>query len=447
MKKLLLLLLLFSSGATGFGQEGYRYALDLNKVENDRLRVVLETPAITSKTTVYAFPKIIPGTYSISDYGKFIEDLKAFDGQGKPLKVQRMNDNQWKISKANKLKKITYLVDDIFDTNKEHNVYPMAATNIEEKKNIVVNTPGFFGYFDGINKLPVEVSFEKPSGFYASTPLNPVTTSATTDVFKVGNIDELYDSPFMYTIPDTATVKVGNCNVLVSVYSPNKVLHAKEIAGWLGNLLNAAKSYLGGKLPADKYAFLYYFNPTTNKHAFKPGLGGALEHNTSSFYYLPEMPASQLKNTIVDVSSHEFFHIITPLTISSREVKEFNYNQAVLSKHLWLYEGSTEYSSHLVQVKYSLNSVPEFLEKLSDKITASRTQYNDSLSFTGMSKLAATTYANQYNNVYQKGALISACLDILLLHLSEGNYGLKNLTYDLGVRYGKKRYFNDEELF
>jgi hypothetical protein len=100
-----------------------------------------------------------------------------------------------------------------------------------------------------------------------------------------------------------------------------------------------------------------------------------------------------------------------------------------------------------VQVQQGLKSVPDFLNEFSSKITTSKKRYNDSLSFTELSKLAATTHEEQYENVYQKGALISACLDLLLLDRSGGNYGFKNLTHDLGVRYGRTRAFNDEELF
>ncbi|HET7896634.1 MAG TPA: hypothetical protein VFL47_03175, partial [Flavisolibacter sp.] len=100
-----------------------------------------------------------------------------------------------------------------------------------------------------------------------------------------------------------------------------------------------------------------------------------------------------------------------------------------------------------VQVKYGLITPQEFLNRLSEKITNSRTQFNDTLSFTRMSKESAGRYKDEYNNVYEKGALIAACLDLYLLHLSNGNYGLRNLTYDLGVRFGKERYFNDDELF
>ncbi len=342
---------------------------------------------------------------------------------------------------------MTYTVDDVYDAEQKHGIYPMAATNIEQGKNIIVHPPGVFGFFEGLTKLPFEISIDKPSALYASTSLIPVSATSTNDVFKIAGVDQLYDAPIMYTVPDTATVKVGNCEVLVSVYSPNKKISAKEIAGWMNDLLEAARQYLGGILPADKYAFLYYFKDPSLKHSFPAGLAGALEHNTSSFYYLYEEPQSMQKEMIVDISSHEFFHIITPLTIASKEVKEFNWNKPVLSKHLWLYEGVTEYTAHHVLVKYGLNSVPQFLNKLSGKITNSRTQFNDSLAFTELSTNAADKYETEYGNVYQKGALIAAALDVYLLHLSNGNYDLRNLTYDLGVRYGRNRSFNDDELF
>ena len=442
-----LLSILLLCYAVGIGQKNYQYNVNLNKLENDGVTVELSTPLIQQASAVFSIPKIIPGTYSIADYGKFISNVKAFDKSGKFLPVTKLNDNQWKISNARSLSKIIYRVDDIYDATQKHKIYPMAATNFEEGKNYVLNMPGIFGFIEGMRRLPFRISLEKPSGFYASTALQPVSSSATTDVFEVPGIDELYDYPIMYTKPDTASVQVGNCKVLVSVYSPNNQIHARQIAEWMNNLLDAARQYLGGKLPADKYAFIYYFRHRDTTHSFPKGLGGALEHTTSSFYYLPEAPAELLKNGIIDMSSHEFFHIVTPLTIASREVKEFNFNQAVMSKHLWLYEGVTEYTSHHVQVKYGLNTVREFLDKLSEKITNSRSYYKDSLPFTELSKYSTDKWAGQYGNVYEKGALIAACLDIYLLHLSRGSYGLRNLTYDLGVRFGRYRYFNDEELF
>ena len=60
-------------------QEKYLYTINLNDVSDDVLEVELHTPAIKQSTAVFSMPKIIPGTYRIADYGKFVNEVKAFD--------------------------------------------------------------------------------------------------------------------------------------------------------------------------------------------------------------------------------------------------------------------------------------------------------------------------------------------------------------------------------
>lgn len=425
-------------------QSKYQYYVDITKTANDQLKVELITPKINKADIIFYMPKIVPGTYTNSDFGKFVHSIKAFDKAGKSLQVTALPDsNSWKVKKANLLYKLEYMVEDTWDAAFKHNVYEMAGTNFEENKNFALNTCGIFGYFDGLKKIPFELNFKRPADFYASSGLVAVSSNNNTDVFKCDNADHLYDSPIMFCVPDTTFIKVGNTDVLISVYSPKKLITSKYLAGKLNNLLQAAKNYLGGKLPVNKYAFLYYFNgeqPTVQGQ-------GAWEHSYSSFYSLPEAPQEQFAGQVVDISSHEFFHIVTPLNICSKEVREFNFNKTILSKHLWLYEGSTEYDAHHTQVTQGLISPDEYIKRLTQKVQVSRKYYNDTLPFTKLSLGSADVYADQYGNVYQKGALINACLDIYLNKLSNGNYGLKNLKHDLSLKYGPTNYFNDDELF
>lgn len=424
-------------------QTNYRYSVDLTKVINDQLTVELITPKINKEEITFYFPRIVPGTYMNSNYGKYVHDLKAFDKSGSELPAKRTGDNSWEIKKADKLHRITYNIEDTWDSEIPNKVYTMCGTNFEEGKNFVINTPGLFGHFDGMKKMAYDISFTKPAGFYAATGLRPVSSTNTSDLFHCVSTDELYDSPIMFSLPDTATVKVGNTDVLVAIYSPRKMANAKFLASHMEKLLMATKDYLMGRLPVDKYAFIWYFNGEQ-----KPlSSSGAWEHSYSSFYSVGEEPQDEAIDGWVDIASHEFFHIVTPLTISSREVKEFNYNETVLSKHVWLYEGSTEYYSHHVQVWAGLISPEKFLETMAQKINYSRLYQNDALSFTELSTESAGRHADQYGNVYQKGALISACLDLYLLKLSGNQYGLKDLKHDLGVKYGKDKFFEDAQLF
>ncbi|HUR65250.1 MAG TPA: hypothetical protein VMZ03_02765 [Chitinophagaceae bacterium] len=424
-------------------QSNYRYSVDLTKVNNDQLTVELLTPSISKKEINFYFPKIVPGTYMNSNYGKYVNNLKAFDKSGKTLPVKKISDNGWRIGNAGKLIKITYNVEDTWDSEIPNKVYTMCGTNFEVGKNFVINTPGLFGHFEDMKKLPYDISFTKPAGFYAATGLKPVSSNNTSDVFHCVNTDELYDSPIMFSLPDTASVKVGNADVLVAIYSPRKMANAKFLAEHMKKLLMATKDYLMGKLPVDKYAFIWYFNGEQ-----KPlSSSGAWEHSYSSFYSVAEQPQEEAIGSWVDIASHEFFHIVTPLTISSREVKEFNFNETHLSKHVWLYEGSTEYYAHHVQVWSGIITPEQFLETMAGKINISRSYYKDDLSFTELSTESAGKHVDQYGNVYMKGALISLCLDLYLSKLSNNQYGFKDLKHDLGVKYGKDKFFEDAQLF
>lgn len=429
------------TGPFALAQE-VKYEVDLTEVENDQLKVNLYSPTLTKNEILFKMPKIIPGTYKISDYGKFVSSLKAFDKKGKELPVEQKSTNTWEIKKAKKLHRIEYMVEDIFDTKIENDVYMMSASNIEDEKNFVIHPPAFFGYFDGLKKAPVELTFIKPDQFYGSTGLTPVSTSNNQDVFQVRNYDILADSPIMYNKPDTTFIEVGNTRVLLSVHSSMGEINSKYLAEKFEPMLKAQEDYLGGKLPVDKYAFIFYFaDPATVTNN-----QGALEHNNSSFFFVPEMAKETITPYLVDVGAHEFFHIITPLTIHSEEIADFNFDEPVLSKHLWLYEGVTEYASDHIQVRQGLISENQFLSKLEGKLANSLGKFDDNLPFTELSKQAAGIHKNQYLNVYEKGALIAAMLDIQLIDLSKGKMDLQDLLLELGEKYGQDNPFEDDEL-
>ncbi|GAB3819709.1 M61 family metallopeptidase [Pontibacter rugosus] len=422
----------------------YNVTIDLNSVQNDKVQVTVLAPTINQSEVTYVMPKIVPGTYSVSDFGKLVSDLKAYTKAGLPLAVERLDVNRWKIKNATQLARVTYWVDDTFDTLKREDVlFEPGGTNIEAGKNFLINTFGFIGYFDGMKQLPYELNVKKPQGFYGSTPLKAAVTTDTADKYQIANYVDLADSPLMYNRPDTTVLNLGGTEVLVSVYSPSGRVTSKPIAGTVKNILEAQRSYLGGTLPVDKYAFLIY----VPERVGKSGSFGALEHSYSSVYFLPEMPEEQFSSTIRDVAAHEFFHIVTPLSIHSEEIGNFDFINPKMSKHLWLYEGVTEYFASHVQVYEELYDLDTYLQKLREYIVTSKEYYNDTLPFTVMSAQVLDKYEKEYGNVYQKGALIGLNLDVRLRELSGGKYGLRNLMLDLSKTYGKTNSFKDNELF
>ena len=70
------------------------------------------------------------------------------------------------------------------------------------------------------------------------------------------------------------------------------------------------------------------------------------------------------------------------------------------------------------------------------------------MSFTKMSaNVLEQPYKDQYLNVYQKGALIGMCIDIIIREKSNGERGILDLMHKLSSEYGVDKPFNDNELF
>lgn len=423
---------------------GYQYFVDLTNVKNDKLQVELITPKFTQNEVVYNIPKTVPGTYSNDDYGRYVSKFEAFDKKGKKLKVTKLNVNSYKISKAKKLSSLKYLVDDSWDSPEiaGGHIFEPTGSNIQKDTMFAINTHAFFGYFDNLQNTNYQIRFKKPAGFYGGSSMEPSSSTANEDVFNMPNYHLLVDAPILYAKPDTSIIHIGGAKILVQLVSPNKMAKASEIAENIKTLLEAQKEYLGGKIPVDKYAFLIVLANVLPGNSY-----GALEHSYSSFYYLPEASSEDLSQTIKDVASHEFFHIVTPLSIHAEQIANFDFNQPKMSKHLWMYEGLTEYAAGHMQIKHGLIEMPLYLSMLREKVMVMKNQFKDNLSFTEMSANVLDKYKEEYSNVYNKGALIGLCLDIKLRELSKGKYGTQNLMRDLAKTYGKDKAFKDDELF
>lgn len=422
----------------------YQFSVDLTKAHDDLLTVELITPKISSDSVVYSLPAIVPGTYKVYNFGRFTSEFKAFDQSGNPLEVLRLNANSWSIHKAQQLYKITYEVEDCWDTKQKNNfVFEPAGSNIEDS-NFVLNNHCFFGYFENMKRVEYHVNITHPVQMFGATGLSNVVREGNTDKYTIQNYMDLVDGPIMYCRPDTTHLNIGGSDILISVYSPRHLVSSRFVGDSLEGILHAQAAYLGGTLPIKNYAFIIYL--TGNKYGFNSGSYGALEHSYSSMYTLVEQSPQLIAQTIKDVAAHEFFHIVTPLNIHSEEIGDFDYNNPKMSQHLWMYEGLTEYSAHHVQVKNGNMNMEQFFGVMSEKISRAQ-QFDDELSFTEMSRNCLGKTEDQYLNVYQKGALIAMCLDLKLRHLSNGAYGTQELMRDLAKKYGKDRSFKDDSLF
>ncbi len=438
IKKILLLaltLFVFSCKSTQIDEtnSAIDYHINLNDRSNDTFKVTLNVTNLSNDNNIFQFASTAPGTYKVMDIGRFVSNFKAFDSNNEILPVKKISVNQYELSTPKKTVKITYEIAETFDSKiKENTIYLMCGTSIEDDHTLI-NGQAVFGYFKGKQSAPIRVKIDYPNHWKIGTALKKDSEGR----YLAKSYDEIVDSPILLGELSVATSKVGNTTIDVFTFSQNKIVNSTEILSSMEEILVAADQFLYG-LPVDRYTFLYYFD---DKDA------GAWEHSYSSEYVLKENKWSAMEQFVKNTAAHEFFHIITPLNIHSEIIEEFNFVEPVPSKHLWLYEATTEWAANTMLFRSNQISLEEYFELLHRKADAS--QFFDSNY--SLEKLSLNSYTDegqeQYVNIYHRGALTMGLLDIKLLELSNGKKGLRELIYELIKKYGPSKPFNSATFY
>ena len=422
-------------------------SMDLTAVENDQVSVRIDPLKNFIGEVIFHLPKLIPGTYENSDFGRFVSQLKVYDYNNKRLYVERIDANTWRIPQGQKLDYISYQVDDTFDSNEGKEIYPMGGTKIEKGEVFLLNLHGFIGYFEGGEEWAYRLTITSPDKLRPYTAMTSESLTKDKDVFLANRYFNIIDDPIMYAPVNNISFELDDITVNLAVYSPSEKYQATDFKETLFEMMKAQKRFLGEANTTEHYEVLLLLMDEEELNFFG-GMQGALEHHRSTtVVFYENLEASVLKKYITDIVSHEFFHTLTPLNIHSEQIHNFNYNEAVMSQHLWLYEGTTEYFSHLFQVQQGLIDSNEFYDRLLEMITKSK-RYDDAMSFTEMStNIVEEPYQSNYPNVYQKGPLINLCLDLIIREITYGQKGILNILQDLSKKYGVDQPFEDASLF
>lgn len=421
--------------------------IDLNSVEDDQLIVSLDPGPFPNGEVTFYMPSVIPGTYEYTDFGRFVSNLQAFDNKNQPLEVVKEGKNTWKIAEGKRLDRITYLVDDTFDSDKGTKIYPMGGTKIEKDEVFLLNLHGFVGYFKGGKEWSYRVTIDSPADLVPFSSMENISHTATKDIFLARRYFNIIDDPILYTKDDSVSFQLEDIEINFAVHSPTGTHKASEFKETLMNMMQAQKRFLGAANATKRYDILLLLMSMDELQHFG-GVQGALEHHTSTTVVFYEgIDKESLKEYLTDVVSHEFFHTLTPLNVHSEQIHDFNYNEGIMSQHLWMYEGTTEYFANLFQVQQDLIDEENFYNRMSEKIELSK-RFDDSLSFTKMStNIVDEPYQSNYQNVYYKGALINMCLDIIIREQSGGTRGILDVMQGLAKKYGVHKPFTDKELF
>lgn len=411
------------------------YTIDVTPDAADSFTVTLDVGGLTEDSIVYQFAAASPGSYQPHDAGRFVGSFRSWAADGTELQVTYRYPNQFVLYEGRRISRVTYRVDDTFGHPSKVNVVSaMSGTSIDHDY-ALLNTHMTFGYFEGYRKTPASIVIKRPAHWKAGTSLVPQQGRYITRGY-----DDLVDHPFLLGELTSENFTVGGMKVEIFCHSPTQNVTAKKLKDPVKTVLKAAEKYLQ-KMPVDRYVFLFKFVTQFD------GQMGAHEHRQSSTYVLPEKKDSkELKELVIHPAAHEFFHVITPLTLRSDVIDQFNFVEPVPTRHLWFFEGCTEWASLMMLMRGGVLKDQEFALELVKKMNQAD-KYDPTVSLVDLSLGSFGNRKSEYGNVYQKGALTALLLDMKLLELSQGRRGLREVIMELYREYGLQRSFSDSAFF
>lgn len=415
-------------------QDPISFYVNIHDRMDDSFKVEIRELNLARHHNTFQFAATAPGTYQTMDMGRFVRAFKAFDSKGNPSPVHRSGQNSFRLERPTEVVSIQYAIAETWDTRVQVNeIYPMAGTSLE-KDHALINGQAVFGYFRGMQGRPMRIHLDYPSNWDVGTALRQEAEG----LWLANNYDHVVDSPILMGELTFANRQVGDCDVRLFAYSKSGIVQAEELMVRLDDIIEATDAFLDG-FPVDQYTFLYHFEDVTF---------GAWEHSYSSFYVIGEQNLDDvMENFIPRSAAHEIFHMVTPLHIHSERVQPFNFQHPNPSAHVWFYEGVTEWACHMMRLRAGQIDLEAYMKTLTNKlVTNDRMDTEFSLERIGLESYSRKGQW-EWANIYARGAVTAALLDLLILDRTNGKRGLREVIQDLALRFGPEKAFPENAFY
>lgn len=426
MRRLFLFALLFIIPATVRAQT-VAYTVSFPKPTSSLLHVVMEIRDARAPGVDVAMPAWSPGAYNLHWAAKNVQELKAEDGEGKPLDTQMVSATVWRIRPAPPVIRVRYKV--------------YAGASGLNDTHAFINPTRTLMYLVGKAPYPapgpVTLRVEAPPGWTLATGLESVRPG----VFTAPDYDTLIDAPVEVS-PEIEVVTFEHANAAYEI-----VIHGRHnydtnaLRDDIRKIVAEQVTMMGGP-PYRRYVFFF--------HGIN-GPGGGLEHLNSTAITFNRYGSGDRAgyHRFERLVAHEFFHLWNVKRIRPAILGPFDYSGPQPTRNLYVSEGMTSYFGALSCVRSGVWDRQTFYDDLARNIQELQTQPGHLLTSAEMSSwltwLRADNAANVSISYYTKGQILGTLLDLELRARTGNRKTLDDVFRALLAEHGLPKPGFDEE--
>ena len=393
------------------------YTVSIASTEAQLFHVTADVQNINEPRLELSLPTWTPGWYTVENYLKNILRFKVTDAKGARIELTMIRKQTWLVE-TKRLDRIKVEFDYRAD------VLALNQAKITSDFAFFTGTELFLMAANHRNS-PSTVRFETPAGWRIASALKQTDTTT----FTAPDYDTLVDSPTEMGKFDLTEFEVDKKpHYLVTnpagAFSKEK---AAQFAEMLAKVAKADGAIFGG-LPYEKYVYFYFFRQAESNAA------GALEHNNS---FVAFAPLGQLSTPemIIDIASHEYFHLWNVKRIRPAEMWPYDYSRENETPLLWVSEGFTNYYGNLALYRAGLHTREQFIASVAGAIGG--VEGNEARAYISPANSSISTWVGYDTPIafgisyYTQGQNLGALLDLSIIHDSGGASRLDDVMREL----------------
>jgi len=424
MKKNTLQFLMILCFTISYAQSKILYTLN-HTPNSDKIEIELEFDTVSTNTAKLVIPRSGPGTYDLTDYLAFVDNVKGYSVSGKVLKGI-VGDGSFFIfnEKDEFLIKISYEVD---IKKMESNLLGGFASSKMRENYLGLLGYSVFGFVESFENEAINLKIKTGATWPVFSTLKPsVKRQNGMDSYEIENFALLADAQYLLgSSVQILQVKEAQIPLFIAVYSETPI-SINEIGRRGLIALNGLSDYFG-YIPMPHYTMFYEFlKPFSDRHDY----GFYMEH-------LNSMSASNdLSNPILDYDAqarlggivHHMGHSWLPLRSYGEGYRPFEWQVAPLIETIWLNEGFIWYVSYYHVLKNE--EILDFFEKTINTAP----EYINRKSLKELSLLGSTQYGMDFRigkNLFSRGALMAYDLDVIIQKETNGIKSFKDAILGL----------------
>ncbi|MEH6657839.1 M61 family metallopeptidase [Leeuwenhoekiella marinoflava] len=404
------------------------YEISFDNAVHHEAVVQVTFPHIKSNTLRVQMSRSSPGRYAIHEFAKNVYGLKATNGAGEPLEVQRDDPYSWIISNTDGTINVEY----ILFANRGGGTYSQV-----DLTHAHLNMPATFMYAEDLQERPIKITFNarKDLGWKVATQLK----HEEGNTFYAPNLYYFMDSPTEISNFKERKFIVGRQTIKFVLHDPGT--EAEFDAYWdKVQKIVLQEEAVFGELP--KYDYGIY----TFLACYMPNVSGdGMEHRNSTILTDTETLANGGMKGNIGTVSHEFFHSWNVERIRPADLEPFRFDKANMSNSLWFAEGFTSYYTNLILERAGIITAEDYIKGLNGTFNyvwnSPALQYFNPIEMSNQAPFvdAATAvdpvnHENMFISYYSYGSVLGLALD---LSLRENDLNLDDFMQLMWKRFGK----------